>query len=57
MSAQERMDLIENRSTMVKSMLDALLCAMQADCPVGSDTVENVIWAASELLSVPEVVA
>lgn len=52
MSAQERSDLIERRAQMAKAIMDTLLAAMQSECPIGSDSVENVVWAVSELLAV-----
>jgi len=57
MSAQDRSDLIETRADMAKAVLDVLLAAMQADDPIVPDLVERTISAATELLSIPEVVA
>lgn len=56
MNAQERWDLMETRTKMAKDILDVLLIAMGDDCPPSRDVEINVIWAATELLSVPEVV-
>ena len=40
------------RSEMVKSLLDVLHSAMQADCPPGKKAVEDTVWAARELLTI-----
>lgn len=52
-----RADLIETRADMAKAVLDVLLAAMQSDDPIVPDLVERTISAATELLSIPEVVA
>lgn len=57
MSRQDRNDLIENRSEMAKSVLDVLMMAMENDSPPVPRVVNSVIWAATELLRIPEVVA
>lgn len=40
------------RFEMVKSLLDVLHAAMQADCPPGKKAVEDTVWAARELLTI-----
>lgn len=40
------------RAEMVKSVLDVLHAAMQADCPPSSKAIEDTVWAARELLTV-----
>jgi len=57
MSAKERSDLIESRADMAKAVLDVVLMAIDSDSPPVDEVVTKTIWAATELLSVPEVVA
>jgi hypothetical protein len=57
MSAMERSDMIESRADMAKAVLNILLVAMESDSPPDDGTVNKAIWAATELLSVVEVVA
>lgn len=57
MSTQDRADMIETRAGMAKAVLDVLLAAMQSDDSIVPDLIEKTICAATELLSIPKVVA
>lgn len=57
MSAENRADLIENRASMAKTVLNMLLWSMQDDCTPSESEVANAISAAIELLNVPMIAA
>lgn len=48
----EKVEKTVVRAEMVKSVLDVLHAAMQADCPPGKKAVEDTVWAARELLTI-----
>jgi len=52
MSDHQKTELLCHRAELVKSILDILHCAMQSDNQPGRDAIENVVYAASELLRV-----
>jgi hypothetical protein len=50
----KKADMIVQRAALVKSILDILHCAMQSDDQPGRGDIENVVYAARELLSVDQ---
>ncbi len=52
-----RYDLIERRSEAANAVIVVLMAAMENDSPPNEGAVTNVLWAVTELLSVPEAVA